>query len=67
MHGFFDPIIRNEQAFQFAEKLKKNGSDAHVKLYKSHGHFSLVRRTTSWHIWPNPLLSDVTNFVMSKS
>ena len=33
-------------------KSLKNGSDAHVKLYNSHGHFSLIRRTTSWHVGP---------------
>ncbi len=67
MHGFFDPIIRNELAFEFADKLKSFGGQAEVKLYASHGHFSLVRRTTSWHIWPNPLLNDVISFVRSKS
>jgi hypothetical protein len=66
MHGFFDPIIRHELAFKFAEKINDSGGSAKIMLYNSHGHASLIRRTTSWHIWPKPLLLDVISFVNSK-
>ena len=66
MHGFLDPIIRHELAFKFAEKINDSGGDAKIMLYNSHGHASLIRRTTSWHIWPKPLLQDVISFVNSK-
>ena len=66
MHGFFDPIIRHELAFKFAKKINDSGGDAKIKLYKSHGHASLIRRTTSWHLWPKPLLQDIVSFVNSK-
>ena len=67
MQGGLDPIIRNELAFEFASKVEKAGGRAQVKLYRTHGHFSLVRRTTSWHIWPSPLLKDVVSFIESES
>ena len=66
MHGLLDPIVRKEQAKRFVKKLKDSGGDAKVKVYASHGHFSLVRRTTSWHVWPKPLLSDIISFIESK-
>ena len=66
MHGLLDPIVRKEQAKRFVKKLKDSGGDAKAKVYASHGHFSLVRRTTSWHIWPKPLLSDIISFIESK-
>jgi acetyl esterase/lipase len=67
MQGGLDPIIRNELALEFASKVEKAGGRAQVKLYRTHGHFSLVRRTTSWHIWPSPLLKDVVSFIESES
>jgi len=67
MHGFFDPIIPHELAAEFAEKLRSAGGRAQTRIYHSHGHFSLVRRTTSWHIWPTPLLTDVVSFIDSGS
>ena len=67
MHGFFDPIIPHELAAEFAEKLRSAGGRAQTRIYHSHGHFSLVRRTTSWHIWPTPLLTDVVSFIDSES
>ena len=66
MHGLLDPIVRKEQAKRFVKKLKDSGGDAKAKVYASHGHFSLVRRTTSWHVWPKPLLSDIISFIESK-
>ena len=67
MQGGLDPIIRNDSALEFARKVEKAGGRAQVKLYRTHGHFSLVRRTTSWHIWPSPLLKDVVSFIESES
>ena len=66
MHGFFDPIIRHEIAYDFAEKINNSGGDAEVKIYNSHGHASLIRRTTSWHLWPKPILNDIVSFIHSK-
>ena len=66
MHGFFDPIIRHETASKFAKKINDAGGDAKMKLYNSHGHASLIRRTSSWHIWPKPLLTDIISFINSK-
>ena len=66
MHGFFDPIIRHEVAYDFTRKINEAGGDAEMKLYNSHGHASLIRRTTSWHIWPKPLLRDIISFINSK-
>ena len=63
MHGRFDPLIRYELCEEFSGALKKAGGTAESKIYASHGHFSLVRRTSSWHIWPKPLLGDVVDFV----
>ena len=63
MHGRFDPIIRFEQSQEFAKSLAEAGGKVKSKVYASHGHFSLVRRTTSWHIWPQPLLVDVLDFI----
>jgi predicted esterase len=65
MHGKFDPILPENQVYEFAEKIKDFGGEAEVRIYSSHGHFSLVRRTTSWHIWPFPLLKDILNFIRS--
>ena len=67
MHGLFDPLIPKEQAFEFARKIIGAGGSAKVRLYSSHGHFSLIRRTTSWHIWPQPLLRDLISFINSES
>jgi acetyl esterase/lipase len=67
MQGGLDPIIRNDSTLEFARKVEKAGGRAQVKLYRTHGHFSLVRRTTSWHIWPSPLLKDVVSFIESES
>ena len=54
-------------ASEFAEKIRIAGGHAQTRIYHSHGHFSLVRRTTSWHIWPTPLLTDVVSFIDSES
>ena len=67
MHGFFDPIIPHELATDFAEKLRRAGGRARTRIYHSHGHFSMVRRTTSWYIWPTPFLTDVVSFIDSES
>ena len=63
MHGFFDPLVAVEGAEEFIKKVKASGGQVTRKIYSSHGHFSLVRRTTSWHIWPKPFLRDVLAFV----
>ena len=63
MHGFFDPLVAVEGAEKFINKMRAAGGKVTRRIYSSHGHFSLVRRTTSWHIWPNPLLKDVVEFV----
>jgi acetyl esterase/lipase len=63
MHGRFDPLIRCELSEEFSEAIKKTGGSVETKIYASHGHFSLIRRTTSWHVWPKPLLTDVLGFV----
>ena len=63
MHGRFDPLIKYELCEKFSEALKQAGGTAETKIYASHGHFSLIRRTSSWHLWPKPLLGDVVNFV----
>ena len=65
MHGKFDPILSENQVYEFAEKIKECGGEAEVRIYSSHGHFSLVRRTTSWHIRPFPLLKDILEFIRS--
>jgi acetyl esterase/lipase len=63
MHGFFDPLVAVERAEAFIKKVRAAGGRVTRKIYSSHGHFSLVRRTTSWHIWPKPFLNDVVGFV----
>lgn len=63
MHGRFDPLIKYELCEKFSQALKKSGSAVESKIYASHGHFSLIRRTSSWHIWPKPLLVDVIDFI----
>tara|TARA_Y100000589_G_scaffold107115_1_gene101644 strand:+ start:186 stop:1223 length:1038 start_codon:yes stop_codon:yes gene_type:complete len=63
MHGRFDPLIRYELSEAFAGAIRESGGIALNKVYASHGHFSLIRRTTSWHLWPQPLLRDVLEFV----
>ena len=65
MHGRFDPLIRYELSEAFASAVRESGGTALKKVYASHGHFSLIRRTTSWHLWPQPLLRDVLEFVES--
>ncbi|MEC9123287.1 MAG: hypothetical protein VX969_04015, partial [Verrucomicrobiota bacterium] len=61
--GRFDPLIRYELSEAFAGAVRESGGIALNKVYASHGHFSLIRRTTSWHLWPQPLLQDVLEFV----
>ena len=63
MHGLFDPLIRYELSEEFSKAMNSSGGFAERKVYLSHGHFSLIRRTTSWHVWPKPLLTDVLGFV----
>jgi acetyl esterase/lipase len=63
MHGLFDPLVAVERAEEFIKKIRAAGGKVTRKIYSSHGHFSLVRRTTSWHIWPKPFLNDVVGFV----
>ena len=63
MHGRFDPLIKYELCEKFSESLKQAGGVVERKIYASHGHFSLVRRTSSWHVWPKPLLGDVLGFI----
>jgi acetyl esterase/lipase len=63
MHGRFDPLIRYELCEVFSGALKQAGAIVKSKIYSSHGHFSLIRRTSSWHVWPKPLLCDVVDFV----
>ena len=63
MHGRFDPLIRYELSEEFSKAMNDSGGFAESKVYASHGHFSLIRRTTSWHVWPKPLLTDVLGFV----
>ncbi len=63
MHGRFDPLIRYELSEEFSKAMNNSGGFAESKVYASHGHFSLIRRTTSWHVWPKPLLTDVLGFV----
>ena len=63
MHGRFDPLIRYELSEEFSKAMNGSGGFAESKVYASHGHFSLIRRTTSWHVWPKPLLTDVLGFV----
>jgi acetyl esterase/lipase len=63
MHGRFDPLIRYELTEKFSAAMKKTGGTVETKVYASHGHFSLIRRTTSWHVWPKPLFTDVLGFV----
>ena len=63
MHGFFDPLIAVERAEAFIKKVRAVGGKVTRKIYSSHGHFSLVRRATSWHIWPKPFLKDIVGFV----
>jgi len=48
---------------EFSKAMNNSGGFAESKVYASHGHFSLIRRTTSWHVWPKPLLTDVLGFV----
>lgn len=63
MHGRFDPLLSEDLAIKFANKLSNSGCKVELRIYSSHGHFSLIRRTTSWHIWPFPLLNDVLSFI----
>ena len=63
MHGLFDPLVAVERAEAFIKKVRAVDGKVTRKIYSSHGHFSLVRRTTSWHIWPKPFLNDVVGFV----
>ena len=70
--GQLNQAIRDDKALnsadqvvseEFSEAMKKSGGSVETKIYASHGHFSLIRRTTSWHVWPKPLLTDVLGFV----
>ena len=63
MHGLFDPLVAVEGAEAFIRKVRAARGKVTRKIYSSHGHFSLVRRTTSWHLWPQPFLRDVLAFV----
>ena len=66
LHGRHDWLVEVKQAEDFAQRIRSKGGKVSLRIYNFHGHFSMMRRATSWYIWPQGILKDILSFMDGK-
>ena len=67
LHGRHDYLVDVKQAEAFVKRIKAKGGEVTHKIFNFHGHFSMIRRLTSWYVGPKGILHEVLDFVQTKS
>jgi len=67
LHGRYDYLINVKQAKAFARRIEEKGGNVNKRIFGFHGHFSMMRRITSWYFPPRDVLHEVLAFVEAKA
>ncbi|MFP6854856.1 MAG: prolyl oligopeptidase family serine peptidase, partial [Opitutales bacterium] len=67
LHGRHDYLVDVKQAEAFAQRIESKGGQVTKRVFDFHGHFSMMRRITSWYIPPRGILREVLDFVEEHS
>ena len=63
LHGKFDYLVDVKQSEEFVKRIEEKGGEVKKRIFHLHGHFSMMRRLTSWHIPPRGILHEVLDFI----
>ena len=63
LHGKHDYLVNVKQAEAFVQRIEEKGGEVTKRIFDFHGHFSIMRRLTSWYVGPKGILHEVLDFV----
>ncbi|MFP6901579.1 MAG: alpha/beta hydrolase [Opitutales bacterium] len=63
LHGRHDYLVDVKQAEAFVQRIEEKGGEVTKRIFHLHGHFSMMRRITSWYFPPKGILHEVLDFV----